>query len=458
MDSDHVLDLCDQIDALVQQIRNEVTVTPVPPDPDTVVLETGDDLQAALTAGGPIELAAEACFDNDGAYRVPVSGTSVIGRGANVIHTTHDHAFDVPVNVDHLAFGNFLMSSPAPEAFQLGVNGTSQNTVDLAPDDIVIDRVISIGHRGKRAFDVNAGHVVFNQCQVSDCYSLDNIDSQAICILNAPGPVLIDGGYFEAASENVMVGGDTMKIPDCRPTGITIRNATFTKPLAWQSAGNPKVKNLIELKDGNDVLIENCDLTNSWASAQDGFGFMFTPSNGGSNLNVIVRNCRMSNVAGIVNVVGMDKSGKNLNRSQITFSRGDYQTNKLQNGGRGIFALIGESPEWFIAEDCIIRVDGTAFVDIYDKKPVDVLRIVKCDWNYPKYGIRIGGYNHGEDYYHVCGTIEIAGNVIRGAASAFKTRYPDNTYLESYRYSREAEALRHGVLHEDKADTSPPRF
>lgn len=459
MDTNAILRYCDEIDTLVQMIRDEINREPIPPEPpDGTRLESGDDLQTALDTGGAFILANGATFEQAAAFKLKQSGTSITGEGSNLVESQNDHAFDIPIDCDDLTFANLTVVGGSNEAVQIGVNGTSQDTVDKAPRNILFDRVRSVGHRGKRAFDNNGGNVLFLNCEVLDCYSPDNVDSQAICLLNGPGPMFVDGGYFEAAAENLMVGGDTMKIPDCRPTGITIRNATFTKPLAWQTAGTPKVKNLLELKDGNDVLIENCDLTNSWASAQDGFGFMFTPSNGGSNRNVIVRNCRMSNVSGIVNVVGMDKSGINQQRSQITFEVGDYKTNKTQNGGRGIFALIGESPEWFIAKDCIIRVDGTAFVDIYDKKPVDLLRIVNCDWNYPKYGIRIGGYNHGEDFYNVVGTIEITGNVIRGAASAFKTRYPDNTYLDSYRFSREAESLRQGVLREDKGDEGPARL
>lgn len=458
MDSNAILGYCDQIDALTQQIRNEIT-EPVPPEPpDGTRLESGDDLQAALQTGGSSILANGATFAQSESFKVTQPGTSVTGEGSNLVESTNDHAFDIPINIHDLHFANLTVAGEANEAVQIGVNGASQDTIAKAPDGILFDRIRSVGHRGKRVFDNNGANVTFADCEVRDCYSPDGIDSQAICMLNAPGPMLVDGGYFEAASENIMIGGDSMKIPNCRPTGITIRNATFTKPLAWQTAGTPKVKNLIELKDGNDVVIENNDLSNCWASAQDGFGFMFTPSNGGSNLNVMAINNRMANVSGIVNVVGMDKSGVNQHRSQITIRGGNYRTNKAQNGGRGIFALIGESPEWFIAEDCLIRVDGTSFIEIYDKKPVNLLRIRGCDWNYPKYGIRIGGYNHGEDFYHVCLAIEITGNVIHGAASSFKTRYPDNTYVDTYRHGIEAERLRHGLLREDKGDEGPARL
>ena len=461
MNKEKIYGWLDEIVALTGDIRMEVAGgEPEPPDPQPpggTVIENGADLQAALAEGGQLVLAEGASFSQTASYKVTESGTSVTGEGANVVESENDHAFDIPINVDGLKFANLAVVADANEAVQIGVNGSSQNTVEAAPNGVVFDRVTSNGHRGKRVFDNNGANVEFHNCDVRDCWSPDGVDSQAICMLNAPGPMLVEGGYFEAAAENLMVGGDTMKIPDCRPSNITIRNATFTKPLAWKTAGTPKVKNLLELKDGDNVLIENCDFTNSWASAQDGYGFTFTPSNGGVNRNVVVKNCRMSNVSGIVNVIGVDKSGINKLRTQVSFLGGTYRTNKAENAGRGIFALIGQGPEFFVAEDCDITVDGTTFIEIYTPGNVDLLRVVNCKWNYPKYGIRIGGYSHGEDYYNICGDIVIEGCTISGAASGFKTRYPNNTYVDAYKFGDKAERHRFGLLPEDRGDEGEAR-
>lgn len=436
MDIPTILQYCDQIDALTQAIRTEVQE---PPDPPITTIGQGDDLQAALNQGGAIALEASATFDKDSAFQVAQSHTALRGTTDNVIRTSSGHVLNIPINIDDVQFERFAFDAPANEAVQIGVNGPTQNTVDLAPTGVVFRNLVSRGHRGKRAFDVNGAGVEFHDCEVHDCWSPAGVDSQAIAILNAPGPILVNGGYFEAGSENFMVGGDTMKIPNCHPTGITIRNARFSKPLAWKVAGTPKVKNLLELKDGVDVLIDNCDFENSWASGQDGYCFMFTPSVGGVNRNVVVRNCRVSNVGGIVNIIGSDKSGLNSLRTQVSFLGGTYTTNKAQMGGRGVFALVGNGKaptgpqgcEWLIVEACTISVDGTAFIDVYDTVPgsVDLLRIVGCRWNYPTYGIRFGGYSHGEDRLGVVKQIVIEGNTISNAASAFKTRYPNNTYV-----------------------------
>ena len=445
MDPFKVLQCCDQIDMLVQQIREEVSGDePIPPDP-TDALQDGADLQAALDEGGSIPLADGATFQKDGAYRVTVSGTSVQGLGSNLIQTTHDHAFDVPVDVDHLVFRDFAFRGAANEAFQLGVNGTAQNTAAQAPDDVLFERLVSDGHRGKRAFDVNAGHVVFRDCEVRDCYSPDNVDSQAICVLNAPGPVTIEGGYFEAAAENIMVGGDSMKIPDCVPTGITIRGATFTKPLAWKEAGTPKVKNLLELKTGHDVLVTGCTFSNSWKSAQDGYCFMFTPKNGGSLRNVRVEDCLVSEVGAILNITGHDFTASNaseLPRTQVEFHRGSYMTDKVAMGGTGRFCLITEGPERVVFNGLTVAHEGSSFLEYGDKDPCDVLHILNCSWNYGSYGVRLGGYNHGDNSLGIIADLKIEGCTITGAHSQFKSRYPNNTYVDSMTREREREVDR----------------
>jgi hypothetical protein len=453
MDTGRVLQLCDEIEERTQAIREEVLGSV--PEPPTVLVSTDAELHAALEHGGAIGLAAGVTFDG-GPYVVGVSGTTLAGLGA-LLASASGPAVDVPCRTTDLAFADVALEAAGAEAMLIGRNDETQDTAALAPAHVRIERVTSSGHRGKRVIAVNASEVEIRDCVIEDVLSPEHQDSQAIAILNAPGPVLVEGGRFEAASECLMVGGDTMKIPGCRPSGITIRTATFRKRLEWQAAGLPAVKNLIELKDGHHVLIEACELSQCWQAAQDGFGFMFTPSNGASLVDVIVRRCRMWDVGGIVNVIGTDKSGINQVRSQITFDGGDYRTNKAQFGGRGCFALVGESPEWLIVDGCTIHVDGTAFVEIYDTKPVDLLRIVGCTWNYPKYGIRIGGYNHGEDALHVCGSIVIEGNTITGAASSFKSRYPNNTYVDAYRFGRAAARLRVGLLDEDRGSDGPPR-
>lgn len=435
MDVDKIVSYCDQIDSLTEAIRLEVGSAPEPPDVGVVVSE-GGDLQGALDAGGPIELTVNARFDHPGGFLATHPETSLTGRGDNTLTGDTAPAFRVPTGIDEVAVATLAVASNFSAALQIGRNDAEQVTLDQVPELITLRAVVSAYHRGKRAFEVNGHGVLLTDCEVHDCYAESGQDSQAVWIGNSPGAVEVSGGYFEGASETLMVGGDTMKIPDCRPTGITLRGGTYTKALAWKDAG-VAVKNIIELKDGLDVLIDDCDLSYCWKSGQDGYAFMFTPSNGGA-VSVTVRNCCVTEVGGIVNITGTDATGVNATRTQVTISGGEYRTNKLAMGGSGRFCLATRGPEFLIVEDAVIAHEGNALMDLADDKaPIDLLRIVGCTWNYGSYGIRIGGASHGDNAQGIIGSVVVTGNTISGAHSSFRSRYPDNTYVEAMSHERE---------------------
>lgn len=443
MDPNAILRYCDEIDALTQLIRDEVLAAPEPPPSEFITIPAGADLQAALSQGGALELEASATFASVGGFRIGAPGTILRGAGGNVVSGDGGAALRVLTEMRSASIETLTPQVTRSDiGIQIGRNDTDQTTIEAAPDGVRIRGVIVPSLRGKRAIEVDAANVEILDCDIRDVYHEAGLDSQAVWIGNAPGPVRIEGGYFEGASETIMCGGDKMKIPNCRPTGLTIRQATITKPLAWQTAGIPKVKNLLELKDGNDVLIEDCEFSNSWKSAQDGYCFMFTPSQGGSVRNVVVKNCRVSNVGGIVNITGTDASNLNPDRTQISMFGGDYRTNKLAMGGTGRFCLITRGPEYFIVDGATIAHEGSAFIEYGDKASMDLLRITNCIWNYGSYGIRIGGYNHGDNSLGLIRTITIEGNTISGAAAAFRARYPDNTYVDVMTQEKEADVDR----------------
>lgn len=422
---------CDAIDDLTQQIRNETFDRP--PLPGNIVrVSESDDLQAALTSGGVLLLETGAAFDEaDGFTFAPDFPTAVVGLGENDVRADHAPAFVVPVGADRGAVisRTRVGVTRSEVAVRVGQNDSGQTTIEQAPRNVVLHAIQCDHHRGKRAFEINGRDVSLINCVVEDLYDPERQDSQAVWIGNAPGPVRIEGGYFEASSENLLVGGDSMKIPNCRPTGITIRATAFTKPIAWRDDPNIPVKNLIELKDGHDVLIEGCVCWNCWKSGQSGYGLMFTPASGGSLRNVVVRDCRVYDVGGVVNITGTDAAGINTERTQVAIYGGDYRTNVGAMGGSGLFCLIARGPEHVIVEGAVIVHEKT-FIDCSDSAPIDLLRVVGCTWNWGTYGIRINGQNNGDNSQGVIRTIQIESNTISGAPSAFRERYPHNTYVE----------------------------
>lgn len=309
---------------------------------------------------------------------------------------------------------------------RVGLNTAEQNTLAKVPINVLIEDIEIASLRGKRAIEVNFGKGIIRNCKIFDVIA-DGQDSQAICVLNTFGDIEISDNHLQAASENILIGGDTMKIPNTRPKNIRILRNFLDKPLEWKSAGIA-VKNLLELKDGHDVLIQDLTARNCWAGGQQGYCFMFTPSNGASLRNIQVVNADVSNVGGIVNITGVDAKGINTERTQVTFTNGVYRTNKAGMGGRGDFALLARGPEFFDVFGCDIQIDGTTFIYVSDDRPIDRIRVENCKFNAGKYGININGRMNGDNTLGIVRELIVKNNIITGATATFKKNFPLNTY------------------------------
>ena len=97
----------------------------------------------------------------------------------------------------------------------------------------------------------------------------------------------ITGNFLEASTENIIFGGGSATTT---PTDIEIRRNHFFKPMIWMSGqpgfvggsgGYPfMVKNHLELKNAERVLIEGNIFENSWGGfSQVGYSILLTPKN-----------------------------------------------------------------------------------------------------------------------------------------------------------------------------------
>jgi hypothetical protein len=132
------------------------------------------------------------------------------------------------------------------------------------------------------------------------CVSISGacVDSQAVGggVGNLPkGPYQIVNNFLESSGENILFGGGPAS---SSPADIEIRRNHFFKPLTWMKGtpgfvggtnGNPFiVKNHLELKNAQRVLVDSNIFENSWGGfSQSGFSIVITPKNqssGGSNV------------------------------------------------------------------------------------------------------------------------------------------------------------------------------
>ena len=162
------------------------------------------------------------------------------------------------------------------------IGGDKQVSVDLAPTNIVLDRVYIHGLAGTnftRCVALNSASSAIVDSWISDCHA-KGFDSQAIAGWNGPGPYLIENNYLEAAGENIMFGGNDPGIPNLVPSDITIRRNHFFKKPSWKGVWT--VKNLFELKSARRTLVEGNVFENNWADAQTGMAIVIKSANDGN--------------------------------------------------------------------------------------------------------------------------------------------------------------------------------
>lgn len=417
----------DQIDINTQQIRDLLTDVTEPPPTQSINVDSAEELHAALAEGGNIIINAGLTMKGNFKFSKPaivkgMENVGLIGDGRP--------ALDVPINVHDTGFENVQLAVTRYEVVcLLGRNELTQTDLSVVPTKIKIDKLFISGHRGKRGVEINAKDVVIANSTIKDLYDPEKLDSQCILIMNTPGNIVVSNCHLEGAVENLMVGGDSMKLTgDVHPTNILVENCMFTKDLAWKGNTAIPVKNLFELKDGHNVTVRNCKFSNSWKSAQDGYCFTFTPRRGGTLRNVLIENCEVENVGAICNITGFDDPYPNLPLTQLKFKGGKYRTNSAEMGGTGRFGMVTNGAEYVIIDGIDCEHTGNSFFGVEDKDPVGQLHIVNSRWNYGTYGIRIGGYSDGDNQLGIVKDLKIEGNTILGAKAAFKARYPNNTY------------------------------
>ena len=352
----------------------------------TLTVNAGGDLQAAIDAAKPgdtIVLQAGATFNGPFKLRAKSGTTPIVIRSstpdaslpaagvridksaapllAKIRSTTAGPAIKTDANANYwtLRFLEFLPSSSTSSAnlVEFGAAGTSQTSLSGVPHDLVIDRCYLHGDAGfgqRRGLALNSAATQITNSYFSDFKGVLQ-DTQAIMGWNGPGPYLIENNYLEAAGENLMFGGSDSNIPNLVPSNITIRRNLISKPLAWMST-TWTVKNLIEFKNAQDVLVEGNTIENNWAAGQAGYSILFTPRNqsGGApwavTQNITIRSNVIRHVAAVFNISGWDDLHTARQTQNIAIENNlvyDVSTsyNLPNHPANGWFAIIGNAPK-----------------------------------------------------------------------------------------------------------------
>ncbi len=230
----------------------------------------------------------------------------------------------------------------------------------------------------------------------------------------------------------------TPRIVGLVPTDITIRGNHLFKRLAWRGAG-VGVKNLLELKTGRRVRIENNLLEFNWVDGQTGWGIVLTPSQYGTNPQNsledidIINNVLRETGSGI-NLLGSGQNSVTGITKRVHVSGNYISTNRAAYGGHGWILQVGRSPEDVELTQNTFEMPGSGQLVVVTDGVVDGLTITRNAVRpIGKYGI-IGRANdsnqnrgNGFSIYAPGGTV--TGNLFADAHAIFKSNFPGNTYV-----------------------------
>ena len=308
----------------------------------TLTVNAGGDLQAALNAAHPgdtILLQAGATFTGNFTLpakggtsyitlrssapdsSLPASGQRITPAYASLLPkirgtTAGGSAMRTAVGATYwrLLFLEFLPApTPSANLVEFGRADSSQSTLSSVPHHLILDRCYLHGSASsgqRRGLALNSGEAQVINSYFSDIKGI-NQDTQAVGGWNGPGPYLIANNYLEAAGENVMFGGSDPYITNLVPSNIVIRQNLISRPLAWMSE-SWVVKNLIELKNAQNVTIEGNTLQNNWLGGQNGFSIVMEPRNQSGSApwstvrNITIQNNIIRHVAAVFNICGYD--------------------------------------------------------------------------------------------------------------------------------------------------------
>jgi hypothetical protein len=162
------------------------------------------------------------------------------------------------------------------------------------------------------------------------------------------------------------------------------------------------VKNLFELKNARNVVVEANILENHWAQAQAGYAVVLTPRNSGGKCTW----CVVEHVRFEYNIVRRSKAGINLLGHDVE-SRPTQQSrdliirnNLFHDLEDGMFFLIGAGPRDVILDHNTVSHRGNSLVYVYggtstDPTEVYGMRITNNAARHNAYGINGAFFSYG---------------------------------------------------------------
>ena len=188
----------------------------------------------------------------------------------------------------------------------------------VLPDSITLDRCYIHGSDTldmQSAVQIMATNFAVIDSDVRDVH-IGGFDSNAVGTNVSPGPIKIVNNYLSAAGENIIFGGGGKGWGGYVPSDIEIRNNWIFKPLEWVPLSRPPiyamvVKNLLECKSCQRVLVDGNTFENVWRAGQEGYAIVLTVRSSQSGdvavvNDITITNNVLKNVGSGINTLGAD--------------------------------------------------------------------------------------------------------------------------------------------------------
>lgn len=391
--------------AIGQLLPQKVIDTTLPAMTGTVIaVPAGGDLQQAIDSAAPgdvIELAAGASYTgpitlpqkpgsdwivirSSGAIDLPDGarvGPGDAAKLATIVAPQLEPAVIAAPGAHHYRLIGLELTAAAYSYNLLQLDPGSANAADF-PHDLVVDRCYLHGNATagtRRGIALNSASTAVINSYFTD-FKEEGADAQAIAGWGGPGPYKIVNNFLAGAGENILFGGDVPSVSDTVPSDIEICGNHIAKSLAWK-ADDPSyegtawtVKNLLELKNAQRVVIGGNVLENNWAAAQVGFAVLFTVrGEGGQAAWATVQDITFSynivrHTASGFNMYGHDDLGPSQSTIRIVVSNNlVYDIDDATFGGNGrSFQIVGDGmpplDHALFEHNTVIQTAGTAFM------------------------------------------------------------------------------------------------
>jgi putative Ig domain-containing protein len=188
------------------------------------------------------------------------------------------------------------------------------------------------------------------------------------------GGVTISWTPIAGATDYMVYGRTTGKENMSWKTTVPFYVDTGVAGAAGSAGGTTKwaVKNIFELKNAQDVLVEGNVFENLWVADQPGYPIVFTPRNQSGTAPWVVlqrvtfRNNIIRHTAGGVNILGTDNVNPSQRTNHITISNNVFDDMTSATWGSGARALqLGDGPDAIVIDHNTLITTDTIVLSLY---------------------------------------------------------------------------------------------